>query len=135
MRLAEYFKGISRLYVKKYPDIYSSALRLVLMERFGKESYPFFHKYYLNDVKWSPFPVFANISFPSEIRTPLLPDFLNHAPFKCELEEFFRCVYEKAKLLRRKNSKLTISNNKEVKKLVPSRKKEYRPPKVPVIKQ
>ena len=52
----------------------------------------------LEQIKGVAFPIFANISFPSNIRSPSLPNFFRHAPFQEEFGNFFHEVHEATKL-------------------------------------
>jgi hypothetical protein len=97
IRLAKCLNGVNRRYLKLKPEIYLNALIETLNADFGKPSYPFADKFPLQDVNGIPYPIFANISFPSEIRAPSLPNLLNHPPFQHELGEFFQKVHDSVK--------------------------------------
>lgn len=96
-RLASRLKGVNRRYMRENPEFYRQVLAETLLRRFGKESYPFSDRFCLEKVKRARFPIFANISLPPSIRTPDLPNFLHHGPFKEELGMFFREVHETRK--------------------------------------
>ncbi len=106
IRLAMSLGGVNKRYLKEKCSTYQQTLLEELREKFGKESYPFAANYPLDKVKGKPFPIFANISFASEVRAPPLPNFLDHKPFQKEFEEFFQQVHEKTKVLRKSGKRL-----------------------------
>ena len=96
--LAKNLYGVNRRYLKLKPDLYLKVLIDTLNKDFGKPSYPFSDKYELQNIRGIPYPIFANISFPSETRSPSLPNFLQHSPFQQELGKFFQKVHDAIKL-------------------------------------
>lgn len=96
-RLANCLQGVNRRYLKLKPDLYQSVLVDMLNREFGKPSYPFADRFLLADVRGIPYPIFANISLPNEVRTPSLPNLLHHKPFQLELNAFFKKVHDSIK--------------------------------------
>ena len=99
IRLARHMTGVKRRYLSDYPELYNEVLLERLKKLYGKETYPLASKYILEDIELTSFDVhFANISLPPEIRTPTLPNFIRHIPFKKEITSFFRGVDKSVKL-------------------------------------
>lgn len=101
MHLALKLRGVNKLYIKKKDPIYLQALRDELHQRFGEDLYPFASHFDLSKIAGVPYPVFANISLPSDVRSPSLPNLLNDKGFQEEFESFFLAVHERAKALRK----------------------------------
>lgn len=97
IRLAKCLYGVNRRYLKLKPDLYLKVIIDTLNNDFGKPSYPFAANYELQNIRGVPYPIFANISFPSEIRSPSLPNFLQHPKFQQELGSFFQKVHDTVK--------------------------------------
>ena len=98
MRVAAQLYGVNRRYLRAEPELYSETLKENLRECFGKESYPLANHFQLYDVEGTSYPIFANISLPSEIRSPHLPDLFRHDPFVKQLNGLFRQVHETVKI-------------------------------------
>jgi len=96
-QLACILSGVNRRYVKLKPDLYKQKISEVLTEKFGEPSYPLTSRFSLDDVEGIPYPIFANISFPPEVRTPRLPNLLQHAPFHREMSAIFEDVHDAVK--------------------------------------
>ena len=97
LQLANHLSGVNRRYIKLKPEVYRQKINEVLNGRFGKPSYPLSIQFSLDNVEGLPYPVFANISFPPEVRTPRLPNLLHHGPFQKELGSIFQEVHEAVK--------------------------------------
>lgn len=97
LQLANRLSGVNRRYIKLKPDIYQQKIAEILISRFGKPSYPLTSRFSLQDIEGIPYPIFANISFPPEVRTPSLPNFFRHAPFEAEMGAIFREAHEAVK--------------------------------------
>lgn len=89
LQLATRLSGINRRYIKLKPELYKQKISEILIGRFGKPSYPLSSRFSLDEVEGIPYPIFANISFPPEVRTPSLPNFFRHAPFEAEMGAIF----------------------------------------------
>jgi hypothetical protein len=99
IRLARHMTGVKRRYLSEYPELYNEVLLERLKKLYEKEAYLFASEYILEDIDLTSFDVhFANISLPPEIRTPTLPNFMRHIPFKKEITSFFRGVDKAVKL-------------------------------------
>jgi hypothetical protein len=99
--------GVNRRYMKIHSDLYSAKLSEVLQERYGAPYFPFAGRYRINELPRSQQLLFANISFPQDIRTPTLPDFFSYGPFVNEVKELLSNTHEevKSKLKTRKRVK------------------------------
>ncbi len=117
IKLANKIPGTNRRYIKNHPDFYLQAITSELINKFGKESYPFASRYDIKKIPTIGMPVFANISLPPEIRTPQLPDFLRYEPFINEFMEFFKIVHERTKLLVKENRKKNKNSRSDTKRL------------------
>lgn len=95
--LATILTGVNRRYMRLKPETYKIQISNVLVEKFGHSSYPLTSKFTLDGVKGIPYPIFANISFPPEVRTPRLPNLLSHPAFHAEMSAFFKAVHEAVK--------------------------------------
>lgn len=105
--LASNLSGVNRRYIKLHPDLYKEKISEILIEKFGDSSFPLSSKYDLDEVKGIPYPIFANISLPSEIRTPQLPNILKHPPFQKEMIEIYYDIHNavKSELKERRKTK------------------------------
>lgn len=97
LKLASCLSGVNRRYIKLNPDLYKQKISDVLITRFGRPSYPLSSEFSLDNVEGIPYPIFANISFPPEIRTPHLPNLLRYAQFQGEMNAIFAEVHEAVK--------------------------------------
>jgi len=104
-QLASRLSGINRRYIKLKPELYKQKINEVLIGKFGKPSYPLSSQFSLDSVEGIPYPIFANISFPPEVRTPRLPNLLHHAPFQSELASIFQEVHEAVKSVSKRKRK------------------------------
>jgi hypothetical protein len=101
LKLAMNLRGVNRKYLREVPDLYEISLRTELIEKFDKESYPFAEFFPLNLVFGVSYPIFANYSLPSDVRTPALPNLMDHQPFEDELGSFFHRVHERTKVFKK----------------------------------
>lgn len=106
LRLAAQLSGVNRRYVRLKPELYEQQLSEILIRKFGKPSYPLSSRFSLDEVEGVPYPIFANISFSPDVRTPRLPNFFQHAPFASEMGTIFSQTHEvvKSLLTRKKRS-------------------------------
>ena len=95
--LATRMSGVNRTYVRSKPALYEKKICEVLANKFGKASFPLSHRFSLDSIESIPYPIFANISFPPEVRTPRLPNFLQHGPFQDEMAALFEEVHHAVK--------------------------------------
>lgn len=106
-KLAQKVTGVNRRYIKLHPELYKEKIISILTDKFGQPSYPISSQFSLKDIDGVTFPIFANISFPPDIRTPPLENFFRHAPFNDEMKSIFKEVHESVKIElknRRKNA-------------------------------
>ncbi|MES2636242.1 MAG: TerB N-terminal domain-containing protein [Pseudomonadota bacterium] len=97
IRLAKCLYAVNRRYLRLKPDLYLKILIDTLNDDFGKPAYPFAANYELKNIKGIPYPIFANISLPNDIRSPSIPNFLQHPPFQQELGNFFQKIHDTVK--------------------------------------
>lgn len=81
MSLAKKFKGSNLRYIKLKPNLYKAALSKVLIENFDQPEYPLSEKINIFETPQTQSITFANISFPTNLRTPKLPNFLKDELF------------------------------------------------------
>ena len=97
MSLAKKIKGVNTRYIKALPDRYKAAISIVLSEKFGIAEYPITSIYRIEDIPRQQTIAFANVSFPSSMRLPSLPNFLKYLPFISECSEIFIKAHELVK--------------------------------------
>ena len=97
IRLAAGLRGVAKRYIKKDPDEYRLALATILTEEFGRPFLPFASCYRISDLPKKEHILFANISFPSEVRMPALPSFLHYKPFLREATRVLSLAHERTK--------------------------------------
>lgn len=97
MYVATKMYRVKRRYIELHPEVYRDVLLNLLKDKYGQDSLPLADRYRLGDLPPFPNLAFANISFPEELRWPLMPDFFQSEPFVKELEEIFRTVHERVK--------------------------------------
>lgn len=113
IQLAYVMPGVNRKYLRQDPDLFRQELTNLLMVKFSKGTYSFADRYNLENVEGIPYPILANISFPSELRSPPLPNLIRHQPFQMEMIRFYDEVSElvKQNIFSRKKSKSTKTKN------------------------
>lgn len=97
LQLGRVMPGVNRKYLRLNPVLYQQMVTEALIEKYGAASYPLSKRVKLEDVAGIPYPVFANISFPSELRAPPLPNILRHEPFQVEMNAIFKSADKKVK--------------------------------------
>jgi len=97
MHISPKIGGVNRRYMKSHPDLFSTTLNEVLEERYGGAYFPFAGRYDIRELPGSKQILFANNSFPQEIRTPTLPNFVSHDPFANEVKEVLSNTHERVK--------------------------------------
>lgn len=93
MSLAKKFKGVNLRYTKNSPNLYMTALSILLTEKFGKSEFPLSSRYELSKIPLVPTLAFANISFPENLRSPKLPEFIKYEPFAQECIEIYSSAH------------------------------------------
>jgi hypothetical protein len=97
IRLAPCLREVNRRYIQKNPEDYRQALVDVLSEEFGEAFLPFASAYTISEIPKEKHVLFANISFPCQIRSPALPSFLSHGPFVREATRILGLAHERTK--------------------------------------
>jgi len=90
--------GVNRRYMKLHPELYSTTVNEMLREHYGEADFPFAGRYDIRKLPGSQQILFANISFPQEIRTPNLPDFFGYGPFASEVKKLLNDAHERVKV-------------------------------------
>ncbi len=96
-QLATRLSGVNKRYIKLMPELYKEKISEVLVNKFGNASYPLASRFSLDEVEGIPYPIFANISFAPETRTPRLPNLLRHVAFQKEMGAIFKEIHEAVK--------------------------------------
>lgn len=97
LKLGKVMPGVNRKYLRLDPVPYERMITEALTEQYGAPSYPLYKRVKLEEVEGIPYPVFANISFPSELRAPPLPNIIRHPPFRAEMNAIFKAADKKVK--------------------------------------
>ncbi len=90
-------RGINRRYIKSNESLFEMALEECLRAKYGDSYFPFASRYQIKDLPRKPEMLFANVSFPREIRTPELPSFLDYTPFLDEVSAVLAEAHETVK--------------------------------------
>ena len=96
-QLATRLSGVNRRYIKLKPELYKEKISEVLVNKFGSAGYPLASRFSLDEVEGIPYPIFANISFSPDVRTPRLPNLLRHVAFQNEMGAIFKEIHEAVK--------------------------------------
>ena len=105
IKVSKRIKGVNQRYIKSDSIGFKAMLEDCLRVRYGDAYFPFASRYKLNDLPKRRDILFANISFPLEIRTPEIPSFLQYAPFLDEVREVFTEAHDKMKIYLRERRK------------------------------
>ena len=97
MGVARQVYGVDRRYFSKEPVEYKVALEEQLKKRYGEAIFPFASRYSLSSVPRKTHLMYANVSFPGEVRSPEIPDFLGYAAFTDEIREICAAAQESVK--------------------------------------
>ena len=97
IRLAESLTGIKKRYIKSNPEEYKVALAAVLSDQFDEPYLPLASAYKISEIPRVPDILFANISFPTEVRTPDLPSFLRCERFVQQATGVLNLAHERTK--------------------------------------
>lgn len=89
VRISPRVRGINRKYIRSHPEVYVQAVQDVLILKYGQPVFPLASKYRIEDLPKKQEIVFANISFPRELRAPDLPNFYEHIPFIAEVSSIY----------------------------------------------
>ena len=97
IRIAHGLRDVKKRYLKSDPSTFRDSIAAVLTGEFGTPHLPFASRYRIADLPKYPQMLFANISFPDNIRTPSLPSFLHHQPFVDEASRVLNNAHELTK--------------------------------------
>lgn len=97
MSLARKFKGTNLRYIKSNPNLYRAALEKILTEKFDQPEYQHFKKFDISDIPMVQSVTFANISFPANLRTPKIPNFINYEPFIYDCKQVYNLAHKLVK--------------------------------------
>ena len=104
MDIAVHMKDVNKRYIKNNLEIFETELNKVLKKNYGKDRFPL-SKYDINRVPRRQDILFANYTFPEEIRTPKLPNFLGYSVFKKEMLKILSEAHENVKVTLREMRK------------------------------
>lgn len=88
---------LNRRYIKARRLEFESAVESVLVERYGRPELPFADRFDTSKMPRRSDVLFANVSFPSEVRSPALPDFMSFEPFTSEVRAVLSAAHELVK--------------------------------------
>jgi len=108
MDISKSIRGVNQRYIKSVPEMFEAILSSVLSAKYGEPYFPFASRYHFNEIPKRAELLFANTSFPPELRTPELPSFLEFQPFVDEVKELLEKTHEIVKL-ELKNSKKKVN--------------------------
>jgi hypothetical protein len=97
MKLSTNLKGVNKRYINSNPDIYTKNLESCLTRRFGNNFFPFSREFKIPSLPKRKELIFANITFPDEIRTIEIPNFFDYEPFVNDISEIFAEAHEMTK--------------------------------------
>jgi hypothetical protein len=89
LRVSPRIRGINRKYIRSHPEQYLQAIHDVLILKYEQPLFPFASRYKIDDLPKKQEIVFANISFPGELRAPEFPNFYDYTPFVTELSSIY----------------------------------------------
>ncbi|MCP4369740.1 MAG: hypothetical protein GY797_16750 [Deltaproteobacteria bacterium] len=99
MAISKNIKGINQRYLKNDEARFQMVLEECLHAKYGDTYFPFASHYQLSDLPKQRDVLFANVSFPSDVRSPEWPSFLVYAPFTNEVSAIFAEAHEQVKAL------------------------------------
>jgi len=102
--------GINKRFIISDPETFEKALTDCLKARYNFPFFPFASRFPIDVLLRRQEIIFANISFPPEIRTPDIPNYLIGSPFTREVRELISEAHEKTKLLRKEKRKTKINS-------------------------
>lgn len=97
MAAARRVPGISKRYMDSAADEFKAQLSTVLREEFQDEFFPIHSLYKIDDLPRMASIIYANISFPPDVRSPKLPDFFDYPPFRDEISTLMAKAHERTK--------------------------------------
>jgi hypothetical protein len=109
MSVAKSMSGIDRRYIKKDELLFEYALNECLKTRYGYPNFPLADCYKIQNLPKRQDVIFANISFPPEVRTPEIPSFFGYDPFLEEIRALFAEAHKRTKLLLKEKQRGTMA--------------------------
>lgn len=97
IKVAKGVREINLRYYKEDPDLFEKVLVKKLTQKYGRESMPFSSKFDIADIRKKPRLVYANISFPQNMRQIDVPDFLSFEPLMAEIFPLFADTHQQIK--------------------------------------
>jgi len=101
--ISENISYINKRYIRNNPDLFERVLNECLLARYNSNVFPFASKYKIADLPVTGEILFANISFPSRLRNPNIPNFFVYTPFIDELKSLLKEAHEKVKIMLRES--------------------------------
>ena len=106
MFIFDRMSGLNKRYFREDRQQFQDLLSETLTERFNADSFPFASNYDVGDTTRAPYPLFANVSLPENIRTPDLPNFYAHGKLMNDLKKVFEITHGKFKAWKTENDRI-----------------------------
>lgn len=90
--LANSLPTVSRQYVKAWPLIYKQKISELLIEQYGKPTFPLSSEFPLTGIWCEKCAMFANYSLHPDIQHPRLPNLFQDRFFRSKMRTFFKAV-------------------------------------------
>jgi hypothetical protein len=97
IKFAKGVKEINLRYYKEDPELFEKVLAEKLAQKYGRDSMPFVSKFDIAEIRKKPRLIYANISFPQNMRQIEVPDFLSYEPLMAEIYPLFADVHQQIK--------------------------------------
>lgn len=97
MNFARGVREINLRYYKENPDLFENVLAEKLTQKYGRALLPFVSKFDIAEIRKKPRLIYANISFPQNMRQINVPDFLSYEPLMAEIYPLFADVHQQIK--------------------------------------
>ncbi len=97
IRIAKGIKSINLRFYKSNPDLFIGILTDQIRKKYSSEYFPLYSRFVIKDIPKRNRVIFANYSFPENIRSLDVPDFLSYEPFLVDILEVFSKTHEIAK--------------------------------------
>jgi hypothetical protein len=85
----------NKKYINEYPDLFKKSLKAILMQEFGKDTFPFFQL--KMQYPYQPVLSFANFSLDQEVRSPVLPDLIHSPEFSTSINAILTTTHKQVK--------------------------------------
>jgi len=105
-------KGVQKKYVSANYNLFISTLKEIMCQKYGLDSFPINEVYKLEDLPKENEIIFANYSFPNELRNPLIPNFFKYDKFQNDIKELF---LETTQIVRKKLKE--IAHNQQINRM------------------